>query len=65
VHQLIRELDGKSSDIPHLAKNERDVGHPGRSYPRTFCSDASLITRELTAIKQFSTKQWEREAKEE
>jgi hypothetical protein len=30
-----------------------------------FCSDASLITRELTAIKQFSTKQWEREAKEE
>jgi GAF domain-containing protein len=23
-----RESDGKSSGIPHLAKNERDVGHP-------------------------------------
>ena len=24
-----REFRGKSSGIPHLAKNERDVGHPG------------------------------------
>src|ERR1700677_329845 len=23
-----RELEGKNSGIPHLAKNERDVGHP-------------------------------------
>ena len=23
-----RESEGKSSGIPHLAKNERDVGHP-------------------------------------
>jgi hypothetical protein len=23
-----RESEGKSSGIPHLAKNERDMGHP-------------------------------------
>jgi hypothetical protein len=23
-----RKLEGKSSGIPHLAKNERDMGHP-------------------------------------
>jgi hypothetical protein len=28
VHRLNRESEGKSSGIPHLAKNERDVGHP-------------------------------------
>jgi len=25
-----RESEGKSGGIPHLAKNERDVGHPSR-----------------------------------
>src|ERR1700677_5077522 len=28
VHRVNRESKGKSSSIPHLAKNERDVGHP-------------------------------------
>src|ERR1700678_1706962 len=28
VHRMNRESEGKSSGIPHLAKNERDVGHP-------------------------------------
>jgi hypothetical protein len=23
-----REIEGESCGIPHLAKNERDVGHP-------------------------------------
>ncbi len=28
VGRVHRESEGKSSGIPHLAKNERDVGHP-------------------------------------
>ena len=28
VHRITRELEGRFSGIPHLAKNERDVGHP-------------------------------------
>jgi hypothetical protein len=28
VCRMNRESEGKSSGIPHLAKNERDVGHP-------------------------------------
>jgi hypothetical protein len=28
VLRMNRESEGKSSGIPHLAKNERDVGHP-------------------------------------
>ena len=28
AHRMNRESEGKSSGIPHLAKNERDVGHP-------------------------------------
>jgi hypothetical protein len=28
VHRMIRDSEGKSSGIPHLAKNERDMGHP-------------------------------------
>jgi hypothetical protein len=27
-HRANRELEGKSSGIPHLAKNQRDMGHP-------------------------------------
>jgi hypothetical protein len=27
----MEEFRGKGSGIPHLAKNERDVGHPGVS----------------------------------
>src|ERR1700722_13560668 len=28
LHRTKRESEGRSSGIPHLAKNERDVGHP-------------------------------------
>jgi hypothetical protein len=28
VHRVNRQSEGKTSGIPHLAKNERDVGHP-------------------------------------
>jgi hypothetical protein len=28
VHRMNRESEGQSVGIPHLAKNERDVGHP-------------------------------------
>jgi hypothetical protein len=28
VHRMNRKLEGKSWGIPHLAKNERDMGHP-------------------------------------
>jgi hypothetical protein len=28
AHRMNQEAGGKSSGIPHLAKNERDVGHP-------------------------------------
>jgi hypothetical protein len=28
AHRMHRESEGKSRGIPHLAKNERDVGHP-------------------------------------
>jgi hypothetical protein len=28
VHRMIRKSEGRCSGIPHLAKNERDVGHP-------------------------------------
>jgi hypothetical protein len=28
VYRMNRELEGKSSGIPHLAKNKRDMGHP-------------------------------------
>jgi hypothetical protein len=28
VRRMNRESEGKSSGIPHLAKNERDMGHP-------------------------------------
>jgi hypothetical protein len=28
VRRMNREPEGKSSGIPHLAKNERDMGHP-------------------------------------
>src|ERR1700685_197040 len=28
LHRTNRESEGKSSGIPHLAKYERDVGHP-------------------------------------
>jgi hypothetical protein len=28
VHRVHREPEGKISGIPHLAKNERDMGHP-------------------------------------
>jgi hypothetical protein len=28
VHRMNRESEGKSGGIPHLAKNERDMGHP-------------------------------------
>jgi hypothetical protein len=30
-----RESEGKRSGIPHLAKNERDVGHPSLARERT------------------------------
>jgi hypothetical protein len=36
-----RESEGKSRGIPHLAKNERDVGHP--SLVRE--SEAPLVNR--------------------
>jgi hypothetical protein len=28
VRRFSRESEGKSIGIPHLAKNERDMGHP-------------------------------------
>jgi hypothetical protein len=28
VHRMNRKPEGRCSGIPHLAKNERDVGHP-------------------------------------
>jgi hypothetical protein len=28
VHRMNRESEEGSSGIPHLAKNERDMGHP-------------------------------------
>src|ERR1700691_3540947 len=28
MHWINRESEGRCSGIPHLAKNERDVGHP-------------------------------------
>ena len=28
VHRVNRESEGKNRGIPHLAKNERDKGHP-------------------------------------
>jgi hypothetical protein len=28
AHRMDRKLEGKSSGIPYLAKNERDMGHP-------------------------------------
>ena len=28
VHRMNRESEGRCSGIPHLAKNQRDVGHP-------------------------------------
>ena len=28
MHRVNRESEGESSGIPHLAKNERDVGYP-------------------------------------
>jgi hypothetical protein len=28
VHRMNRESEGRCSGIPHLAENERDVGHP-------------------------------------
>jgi len=34
VHRMNRESEGGSRGIPHLAKNERDVGHPAFSRGR-------------------------------
>ena len=28
VHRMNRKSEGRCSGIPHLAKNERDMGHP-------------------------------------
>ena len=33
AHRVNRESEGKSRGIPHLAKNERDVGHPAFARP--------------------------------
>ena len=33
VHGMNRESEGWCSGIPHLAKNERDVGHPSFAKP--------------------------------
>jgi hypothetical protein len=53
-----RESEGKSSGIPHLAKNERDMGHPsfvrerealvlGSATTRAQLSDRSLCKLKL------------------
>jgi hypothetical protein len=28
LHRMNRDSEGRCSGIPHLAKNEQDVGHP-------------------------------------
>jgi hypothetical protein len=43
-----RESEGKSSGIPHLAKNERDVGHP--SFVREQSLDRAFLEQIKTRV---------------
>ena len=45
VHRMNRKSEGKSSHIPHLAKNERDMGHP--SVVREREADPSVLKQTL------------------
>src|ERR1700689_4583172 len=54
-----RESEGKSSGIPHLAKNERDVGHPSfvrnqRPAPSLYdeTRDGRLLLRRLIGARR-------------
>src|ERR1700677_2873024 len=49
MHRVKRESEGKSSGIPHLAENERDMGHPSSvREPEAGPCGAEPISRVLT-----------------
>jgi hypothetical protein len=53
VHRVNRESEGESSGIPHLAKNERDMGHPS-SVREPEVEAAWLSSSQTEAICLFS-----------
>ena len=50
VLQMTRELEGRCSGIPHLAKNERDVGHPGSSFGEGYSPVKGFVSLGLAVV---------------
>src|ERR1700691_1122409 len=50
VRRMNRESEGKSSGIPHLAKNERDMAHPSCSTGLGYGTDAMRFAQHVQQI---------------
>ncbi len=49
MHRMNRESKGSSIGIPHLAKNERDVGHPA------FVREPAVLTQHFAVQPGFNS----------
>ena len=49
MHRMNRESKGRCIGIPHLAKNERDVGHPA------FVRESAVLTQHFAVQPGFNS----------